>query len=191
MMTPGCLVRQSDFESDQPPRGNDERLWVRCAGATLIGLTVGLAYLVEAPALPGLVRAVWCLGPATTACDPHSQLSGMLIDLVVWAMVSVTTATAVTVLLGSLVSTVGRVRVTLPLVVFGPPALWSIAVLGQPVGIPLAALRTPAVLAQAVGTYLLVGALGSPKVRPHWRWLITVLLLVATAAVIASGYAFD
>jgi hypothetical protein len=82
------------------------------------------------------------------------------------------------------------VPLTLPLAALGAPALWSVAVLGQPLGIPLTALRSPVVLAQAMAVYLLIGALGSPRVRPQWRWLVTVAFLVGTAIVIAGGYPF-
>lgn len=190
-MTSSSVVGQFDLDSDRSPLDNGERLWVRCAGAALIGLAVGLAYLVVAPAVPGLVQAAWCLGPKMTACDPGSRETGQLIDLVLWALVLVTTSTAVTVLVGSAVASVGRVRLTVPLVLLGAPTTWSIAVLGQLVGIPLTALRSPVVLVQTVVAYLLIGVLGAPRVRPHWRWLITVAFLVGTAIVVASGYPFD
>lgn len=196
MMTFSSPVGQFDLETDRSPLGNgdphtEEHWWVRCASAALIGVAVGLAYLVVMPGVPGLVQTAWCLRPSVPNCDPGGQTTGELAGVTIWTIVLAITATGVTVLLGPLVTRVGRVRLTLPLVLLGPPTLWAVAVLGQPLGVPMTVLRSPAVLVQAGVAYLLLGALGSPRVRPHWRWLVAVALLVGTAVVIASGYSFD
>ncbi|HVV20097.1 MAG TPA: hypothetical protein VHF06_11725 [Pseudonocardiaceae bacterium] len=194
-MTSSSLVGQFDLETDRSPLGNDaadadERWWVRCAGAAVVGVVVGLAYLVVMPGLPGLVQTAWCLRPGVPDCDPGSQTTGQLVTVVIWTVVLAVTATAVTALLGPLVSAVGRVRLTLPLVLLGPPTLWAVVVLGEPLGVSLQAMRSPAIVVQAALAYLLLGALGAVKVRPHWRWLAAAGVLVATAVVIASGYPF-
>lgn len=191
MMGFNAPAAQFDLGTLRSPVDNDERLAPRLVAAAAIGLVVGVAYLLVIPKVPGLVRAAWCVGAAGPGCDPGSQTTGQLIDVVIWSLVLVGTATVVCVPLGWLASVFGRVRVGLPLVLLGPPLVWVLVVLGEPLGLGLNRMRSPWILAQATAAYLVVGLLTGARVRPLWRWLIAVALLVGTVAVIVAGYPFD
>ena len=191
MMGSSRPVTQFDLGTVRSPVGNDERLAPRLVAAALIGLAVGVAFLLVSPRVPGLVRSAWCVGVTGPGCDPGSQTTGQLIDVVIWSLVLAATATVVCWPLGWLASVVGRVRLSLPLVLLGPPLVWALVVLGEPLGIGLNRMRSPWVIAQATVAYLLVGLLTGARLRPLWRWLITAALLLGTAAVIAFGYPFD
>ncbi|HEX4700535.1 MAG TPA: hypothetical protein VH352_00265 [Pseudonocardiaceae bacterium] len=176
------------------PVGNDdERLVIRCAVAALIGLVVGVAFLLVTPSVPGLVHKAWCVGDFAPGCDPGRDTTGQLVDVVIWSAVLAATATLVSLPLGWLASRIAHVRISLPLVLLGPPLVWALAVLGEPLGVDLHRMRSPLVLLQATIGYLLAGLLTATGPRPSklWRWLACIALLLGTAAVIAAGYPFD
>lgn len=191
MMTSSSPLGQFDLETLRSPLGNDERLAVRCGIAALVGLVVGAAFLLVMPVVPGLVRSAWCVAETGPACDPGSELTGQLVDTVIWAVVLVGTATAVSAPLAWLAGAISGIRLGLPLVLLGPPLVWALTVLGEPLGVALNEMRSPWVLAQATLAYLLVGLLTGSRPRALWRWLAAAALLLSTAAVIASGYPFN
>jgi hypothetical protein len=192
MMTCGAPIGQFDLETDRSPLGNDDGppLWW-CAAAVVIGLAVGAAFLLVLPKLPGLTRSVWCLGAGGGGCLPAGATTGRLFGLVVWASVLTATSTAVTVPLGWLAFAVARVRVTLAVTLLGPPLVWAVVVLGEPLGVSADLVHTPVVLAQTAVGCLLATVLTAPWLRIRWRWAGAVALLLATAVVIAMGYPFD
>jgi hypothetical protein len=191
MMPSSSPLGQFDLETLRSPLGNDERLAVRCGIAALVGLVVGAAFLLVMPGVPGLVRSAWCAAETGPACDPGSELTGQLVDTVIWAVVLVVTATAVSAPLAWLAGAISGIRLSLPLVLLGPPLVWALMVLGEPLGVALNEMRSPWVLAQATLAYLLVGLLTGSRPRALWRWLAAAALLSGTAAVIASGYPFN
>ncbi|HEX4722513.1 MAG TPA: hypothetical protein VH333_08365 [Pseudonocardiaceae bacterium] len=192
MMGSSAPAAQFDLGTVRSPVGNDERLASRLVAAALIGLAVGAAFLLVSPRVPGLVRSAWCVGVVGPGCDPGSQTTGQLIDVVIWSLVLAATATVVCAPLGWLADVVGRVRLSLPLVLLGPPLVWALVVLGEPLGIGLNdRMRSPWVLAQATVAYVLAGVLTGARIRPLWRWLIAVALVLGTAAVIVRGYPYD
>jgi hypothetical protein len=191
MMTSSSQVGQFDLETVRPPLGNDERLALRCGIAALIGLAVGGAFLLVMPHIPGLVMSAWCVADTGPGCDPGSELTGQLIATVIWAVVLVGTATVVSAPLAWLAGAFSGIRLSLPLVLLGPPLLWALMVLGEPMGVAVHRMRSPWVLAQATLAYLLVGVLTGARFRARWRWSAAAALVVGTAAVIASGYRFS
>jgi hypothetical protein len=192
MMGSSAPATQFDLGTLRSPVGNDERLAPRLMAAALIGLAVGAAFLLVSPKVPGLVRSAWCVGATEPGCDPGSQTTGQLIDVVIWSLVLAGTATLVCVPLGWVADVVGRVRLSVPLVLLGPPLVWLLEVLGEPLGIGLTTrMRSPWLLAQATVAYAVAGLLTGARLRPLWRWLIAAVLVLGTAAVIARGYPYD
>jgi hypothetical protein len=191
MMTSSSQVGHFDLETVRPPLGNDERFALRCGIAALIGLAVGAAFLLVMPHIPGLVMSAWCVADTGPGCDPGSELTGQLISTVIWAVVLVGTATVVSAPLAWLAGAVSGIRLSLPLVLLGPPLLWALMVLGEPLGVAVHRMRSPWVLAQASLAYLLVGVLAGARLRARWRWSAAAALVLGTAAVIASGYRFS
>jgi hypothetical protein len=191
MMAFGSPVRQFDLETVRSPPGDDERLVLRYALATLIGLAVGAVFLLVMPGVPGLVHTAWCLAETGPACDPGSDLTGRLVDLVIWVVVLVGAATVVSAPLAWLAGALTGIRLSLSLVLLGPPLVWVLMVLGGPLGIAPHRLRSPWVLAQAALAYLLVGLLTGARPRARWRLLAAAALLSGTAVVIAFGYPFN
>ena len=193
MMTSSQPVAQFDLGTVRSPIGNDQRLGLRCAVAAVIGLAVGAVFLAVMPVVPKLVSSAWCVGVPTVGCDPGSRITGQLVDVVIWSVVLAGTATVVSAPLGWLADVLCRVRVSLALVLLGPPLVWALVVLGEPFGMGLNRMRSPWILAQATIGYLLAGLLTAPGARPKplWRWVAAAGLLVGTAVVIALGYPFD
>jgi hypothetical protein len=191
MMTSSSPVGQFDLETVRSPLGNDERLALRCGIAVLVGLAVGAAFLLVMPHVPGLVRSAWCVADTGPGCDPGSELTGQLIGTVIWAVVLVGTATVVSAPLAWLAGALSGIRLSLPLVLLGPPLMWALMVLGEPLGVAVHRMRSPWVLAQATLAYLLVGVLTGARLRARWRWSAAAALVLGTAAVIASGYRFS
>lgn len=190
MMTPHSPVAQFDLVTPPSPLDN-EPLARRLVIAAVIGLAVGVAFLLVIPGVPGIVRTVWCVGRTGPGCDPGSEVSGQLVDAVVWAVVLGGTATLVSAPLGWLAATFWRVRVALASVLLGPPLVWAVVVLGEPFGVALNRMRSPWILVQAAVAYLLAALLTTTGARTLHRWLAAAALLVSTAAVIAFGYPFD
>jgi hypothetical protein len=188
MMAFSSPVGQFDLETVRSPLRDDERPALRCGIAALIGLAVGVVFLLVMPGVPGLVHTAWCVTETGPACDPGSDLTGQLVDTVIWALVLVGTATAVSAPLGWLAGALSGIRLSLPLVLLGPPLVWALMVLGEPLGV---ALRSPWVLAQAALAYLLAGLLTGARPRVRWRLLAAAALLSGTAVVIAFGYPFN
>jgi hypothetical protein len=188
MMAFSSPVGQFDLETVRPPLGDNARLALRCGIAALIGLAVGAVFLLVMPGVPGLVHTAWCVAETGPACDPGSDLTGQLVDTVIWAVVLVGTATAVSAPLAWLAGTLTDIRLSLPLVLLGPPLVWALMVLGEPLGV---ALHSPWVLAQAALAYLLAGLLTGSRPRAVWRLLAAAALLSGTAVVIAFGYPFN
>jgi hypothetical protein len=188
MMTSSSPVGQFDLETFGSPIGADGRLALRYGIAALVGLAVGAAFLLVMPGVLGLVRSAWCAAETGPACDPGSQLTGQLVDTVIWAIVLLGTATAVSVPLAWLADVLSGIRLSLPLVLLGPPLVWALMVLGEPFGV---ALRSPWVLAQAALAYLLAGLLTGPRPRPLWRLLAAAAIVLGTAAAIVFGYPFN
>jgi hypothetical protein len=194
MMPSSSPVGQFDRRTMWSPVDDDtERLGIRCAGAALVGLAVGVAFLLVIPGVPALVRTAWCVGDSGPGCDPGSQTTGQLVDVVIWTLVLAGTATAVSLPLGWLVGRLGRIRISLPLVLLGPPLVWALVVIGEPLGVALNRMRSPMVLLPVTLGYLLAGLSTTPGPRPRliWRWLAGAALLLGTATVIAAGYPFD
>jgi hypothetical protein len=191
MMAFSSPVEQFDLETVRSPLGDDERPALRCAVAALIGLAVGAVFLLVMPAVPGLVHTAWCLAETGPACDPGGDLTGRLVDTVVWAVVLVGAATAVSAPLAWLAGALTGSRLSLPLVLLGPPLVWVLMVLGEPFGLAPHRLRSPWVLAQAALAYLLAGLLTGSRPRALWRLLAAAALLSGTAVVIAFGYPFN
>ncbi len=192
MMTSSSPAAQFDLGTVRSPNGDDERLVLRLVIAAVIGLAVGGAFLAVIPTVPGLVRMAWCIRDTGPGCDPGSQTTGQLVDVVIWSVVLVGTATVISAPLGWLAAVLGRVRIGMALVLLGPPLVWALAVLGEPFGVSsLYRIRSPWVLAQASIAYLVVGLLTATRPRPLWRWLSGAALLAGTAIVIAFGYPFD
>ncbi len=191
MMTSSSPVGQFDLETFRSPIGDDGRLALRYGIAALVGLAVGAAFLLVMPGVPGLVRSAWCAAETGPACDPGSQLTGQLVDTVIWAIVLLATATAVSVPLAWLADVISGIRLSLPLVLLGPPLVWALMVLGEPFGVALHRLRSPWVLAQAALAYLLAGLLTGTRPRPLWRLLAAAVIVLGTAAAIALGYPFN
>jgi hypothetical protein len=190
MMPPSSPRAQFDLGTVRSPVDNDEPLIPRLIVAAAVGLAVGTAFLLVIPDVPGLVRAVWCVGDTAATCDPINQTTGRLVNAVIWAVVLAGTATLVGAPLGWLAA-LGRVRVVLPSVLLGPPVVWAVGVLGEPFGVPLNRLRSPWILAQTAVAYLLVGWLTARRPRPLWRWLAAGVLVAGTAVVLAIGYPYD
>jgi hypothetical protein len=90
-----------------------------------------------------------------------------------------------------LAGAISGIRLSLPLVLLGPPLVWALMVLGEPFGITLHRLRSPWVLAQAALAYLLAGLLTGPRPRALWRLLAAAAIVLGTAAAIAFGYPFN
>jgi len=134
MMTSSSPVGQFDLETVRSPLGNDERFALRCGIAALVGLAVGAAFLLVMPHVPGLVRSAWCVADTGPGCDPGSELTGQLIATVIWAVVLVGTATVVSAPLAWLAGALSGIRLSLPLVLLGPPLMWALMVLGEPLG---------------------------------------------------------
>jgi hypothetical protein len=191
MMAFSSPVGQFDLETVRSPLGNEERLALRCGVAALIGLAVGAVFLLVMPGVPGLVHTAWCVAETGPACDPGSDLTGQLVDTVIWTVVLVSTATAVSAPLAWLAGALSGIRLSLPLVLLGPPLVWMLMVLGEPLGVGLHRLRSPWVLAQAALAYLLAGLLTGARPRVLWRLLAAAALLSGTAVVIAFGYPFN
>ncbi|HEY3610007.1 MAG TPA: hypothetical protein VGL06_21085 [Pseudonocardiaceae bacterium] len=191
MMTSSSPVRQFDLETVRSPTGSDARPVLRGGIAASVGLAVGAAFLLVMPGVPGLVRSAWCAAETGPACDPGSQLTGQLVDTVIWAIVLLATATAVSAPLAWLAGAISGVRLTMPLVLLGPPLVWALMVLGEPFGVALHRLRSPWVLAQAALAYLLAGLLTGHRPRPLWRLLGAAAIVTGTAAAIAFGYPFN
>lgn len=191
MMGSHAPVAQLDLGTVRSPVDDDERLGTRLLVAALVGLVVGAAFLIVIPVIPGLVRTAWCVGDTGPGCDPGSETTGQLVDVVIWAAVLAGTATLVGVPLGWLAAVLARVRVGVSLVLLGPPAVWALVVLGEPFGVALDRMRSPWILAQTTVGYGLVGLLTASGRRPVWRWLAGAALLAGTVVVIALGYPFD
>jgi hypothetical protein len=191
MMAFSSPVEQFDLETVRSPLGDGDRLALRCGIAALIGLAVGAVFLLVMPSVPGLVHTAWCLAETGPACDPGNDLTGQLVDTVIWAVVLVGTATAVSAPLAWLAGALTGIRLSLPLVLLGPPLVWALMVLGEPFGVALHRLRSPWVLAQAGLAYLLVGLLTGSRPRARWRLLAGAALLSGTAVVISFGYPFN